>query len=142
MPQPDATSTYADLIAAATAARDRAYTPYSHFAVGAAVQTASGSIYSGGNIENAAYPLSICAERVALGCAYAAGEQQVVALAVVTDTDAVASPCGGCRQVISELAPQATIILCNTRGARHSTTPTDLLPGGFGAHFLPPPPTD
>ncbi len=138
MLQPNAT-TYADLIAAATAARARAYIPYSRFAVGAAVQTASGMIYPGCNIENAAYPLTICAERVALGCAYAAGEQQIVALAVVTDTDAVASPCGGCRQVISELAPHAVIILSNTRGAHHMTSPDALLPGSFSATFLPPP---
>lgn len=127
---------YAELIAAASAARDRAYTPYSHFAVGAAVLAASGQIYVGCNIENASYPMTMCAERVALYNAYAAGERSIEALAVVTDTDDVASPCGGCRQVIAELAPDSTILLFNTRGQQRWTTPRDLLPFSFGASQL------
>jgi cytidine deaminase len=123
---------YSALIAAALAARNLAYAPYSRFAVGAAVLSASGRIFSGGNIENAAYPMSICAERVALFSAYAAAERSISALAVVTPTHAVASPCGACRQVIFELAPQARIILLNLAGAIHYTSPAELLPHGFG----------
>lgn len=128
MDQPD----YAALMEAAIAARSLAYVPYSRFQVGAAALTASGRVFPGGNIENAAYPMTVCAERVALFSAYAAGERAIVALAVVTDTDDVASPCGACRQVISELAPRATIILLNLRGASRITTPASLLPHGFG----------
>ncbi|MEI6778381.1 MAG: cytidine deaminase [Chloroflexales bacterium] len=128
MTQPD----YAALAEAALAARERAYAPYSHFHVGAAVLTAAGNIFLGGNIENAAYPMTICAERVAIFSAYAAGEREIVALAVVTPTDDVASPCGACRQVILELAPHSTIILLNLSGAQRLVTPQDLLPFGFG----------
>jgi cytidine deaminase len=123
---------HSDLIAAALAARTLAYAPYSRFAVGAAVLSASGRIFSGGNIENAAYPMSVCAERVALFSAYAAGERNISALAVVTPTHAVASPCGACRQVIFELAPQARIILLNLAGIVRYTSPAELLPYAFG----------
>lgn len=125
-----------DLVTAAIEGRNRAYVPYSQFAVGAAVRTASGRIFIGGNIENAAYPLTICAERVALFSAYAAGERHITAIAVVTSTDDVASPCGACRQVIFELAPQSTVILLNLKGARRDTTPDILLPHGFGPRQL------
>ena len=128
MNQPDDTA----LISAALTARSLAYTPYSNFNVGAAVLTASGRIFSGGNIENASYPMTICAERVALVSAYAAGERTIQALAVVTPTLDVASPCGACRQVIFELAPHARIILLNLNGAVRYTTPAELLPHGFG----------
>ncbi len=128
MNQPDDTA----LISAALTARSLAYTPYSHFNVGAAVLTASGRIFSGGNIENASYPMTLCAERVALVSAYAAGERTIQALAVVTPTLDVASPCGACRQVIFELAPHARIILLNLNGAVRYTTPAELLPHGFG----------
>jgi cytidine deaminase len=125
-------SDHTALIAAALDARALAYVPYSHFAVGAAVLTASGRIFSGGNIENAAYPMTVCAERVALFSAYASGERTISALAVVTPTNAVASPCGACRQVIFELAPHARIILLNLAGAVRLTSPAELLPHGFG----------
>ncbi len=132
MDQPD----YADLIAAALAARRQAYTPYSHFAVGAAALTGSGTLFPGCNIENAAYPATVCAERVALFSAYAVGEHDIAALAVVTDTDDVARPCGVCRQVIAELAPRCTVILLNLRGDQQFCTPQDLLPHSFGAAHL------
>lgn len=132
MDQPDP----AALIAAALAARDLAYVPYSRFSVGAAVLTASGRIFSGGNIENAAYPMTVCAERVALFSAYASGERAISALAVVTPTLDVASPCGACRQVIFELAPHASIILLNLAGAVRYTSPAELLPYGFGPSQL------
>lgn len=127
-----ALSDYAALIEAAITARDLAYAPYSQFQVGAAALTASGQIFRGGNIENAAYPMTICAERVALCSAYAAGERTIVALAVVTPTATVASPCGACRQFIFELAPHSSIILLNLHGERRMVTPQELLPHGFG----------
>ncbi len=127
---------YTALIRAAQLGRERAYAPYSGFAVGAAVLTASGQIFPGCNIENAAYPVTLCAERVALFSAYAAGERDIVAIAVITATDTVASPCGACRQVILELAPHSTVLLLNTRGDQHITTPQKLLPAAFGASQL------
>src|SRR5918911_689438 len=102
---------YTALIAQAIAARQRAYCPYSGFAVGAAVLTASERIFPGCNVENAAYPASVCAERTALLSAYAAGEREIVALAVVADTPDPVSPCGTCRQVLLELAPGCTVAL-------------------------------
>ncbi len=121
----------AALLAAAVAARELAYAPYSRFAVGAAVQTASGRIFPGCNIENAAYPATVCAERAALFSAYAAGERAIVALAVAADTAGPVAPCGTCRQVIAELAPDAAIVLGNLHGATLQTTPQALLPGAF-----------
>jgi cytidine deaminase len=121
----------------ASAARERAYCPYSGFAVGAAALTASGRVFPGCNVENAAYPATICAERAALLGAYAAGEREIVALAVVADTLAPVSPCGTCRQVIHELAPRCTVVLANTRGDVRLTTPQELLPGGFTGEDLP-----
>jgi cytidine deaminase len=131
--QPD----YAALVAAAREARQRAYCPYSRFAVGAAVLTASGRIFPGCNIENAAYPACVCAERVALLSAYAAGEREILALAVAADTAGPASPCGTCRQVIFELAPRCTVVLANLADALLLTSPEALLPGGFTAESLP-----
>ncbi len=127
---------YTELIRAAQTGQERAYAPYSRFAVGAAVLTASGHIFPGCNIENAAYPVTMCAERVALFSAYAAGEREIVAIAVITATDAVASPCGACRQVILELAPRSIVLLLNTRGDQQITTPQELLPAAFGASQL------
>ncbi len=128
---------YTHLVEQAIAARERAYCPYSGFAVGAAVLTASGRVFPGCNVENAAYPATICAERAALLGAYAAGERAIVALAVVADTPGPVSPCGTCRQVIYELAPGCTIALANLHGALQLTTPQELLPGGFTSDELP-----
>src|SRR5690242_18685875 len=128
---------YAALDTAARAARERAYCPYSNFAVGAAALTASGRVFPGCNVENAAYPAAICAERAALLSAYAAGEREIVALAVIADTPAPVSPCGTCRQVLHELAPGCTVALANTHGELLLTTPRELLPGGFTAEDLP-----
>jgi cytidine deaminase len=125
------------LVAAAGTARERAYVPYSRFAVGAAALTASGRVFPGCNIENAAYPSCLCAERVALTSAYAAGEREIVALAVVADTAGPVSPCGTCRQVIHELAPRCIVVLANAQGQTLQTTPQALLPGGFTAESLP-----
>lgn len=132
----DLTPDLAELLAAAAAARERAYCPYSRFAVGAAVRTASGALFYGCNIENAAYPSAICAERVALFSAYAAGERDIVALAVIADTPEPVSPCGGCRQVMLELAPRAVVALANLRGAWRVTAVDHLLPAGFSSADL------
>jgi cytidine deaminase len=123
-------------VAAAVAARERAYAPYSGFTVGAAVLTASGRVFPGCNVENAAYPVTLCAERTALGSAYAAGERAIVALAVVTGTDEPASPCGMCRQAILELAPDCVIVRANLQGTLRVCTPGDLLPDGFTSQTL------
>lgn len=125
------TPDYQALVQAASKARERAYAPYSRFAVGAAALSATGHVFPGCNVENAAYPATVCAERVALLNAYAAGEREIVALAIVTDTPEPASPCGTCRQVIRELATNCVVVLANTRGAQHTTTPDALLPGAF-----------
>lgn len=122
----------AALLAQALEARRKAYAPYSHFAVGAAILTASGTVFHGCNIENAAYGVACCAERTGLFSAWAAGERDILAIAVVADTERPVSPCGACRQVIFELAPSARIVLGNLRGDIEPTTPQALLPGGFG----------
>ncbi|MBK9715593.1 MAG: cytidine deaminase [Kouleothrix sp.] len=131
--QPD----YAALVALAREARSRAYCPYSGFAVGAAALTSSGRVFMGCNVENAAYPAAVCAERTALLSAYAAGEREIVALAVIADTPSPVSPCGTCRQVIYELAPGCRVALANLRGDIALTTPQELLPGGFTGDDLP-----
>ena len=131
------TPDYTQLVAQAAAARERAYCPYSRFAVGALALTASGRAFPGCNVENAAYTATICAERAALISAYAAGEREIVALAVIADTAGPVSPCGTCRQVIHELAPRCTVLLANTRGDIQVTTPQALLPGGFTGEDLP-----
>jgi cytidine deaminase len=128
---------YTELVAAARAARSRAYCPYSGFAVGAAALTASGRVFPGCNVENAAYPTTVCAERTALLSAYAAGERAILALAVVADTPDPVSPCGTCRQVVLELAPNCTVVLANMRGATLLISPQELLPGGFTGEMLP-----
>ena len=125
------------LIEAARAAREWAYIPYSRFAVGAAVLTASGRIFPGCNIENAAYSVTVCAERTALFNAYAAGEREIIAIAVVADTSDPVSPCGMCRQAIHELAAQSVVILANMSTAVQVTSPQALLPYGFDARELP-----
>ncbi|MCX7851687.1 MAG: cytidine deaminase [Anaerolineae bacterium] len=123
------------LIQAAQAARERAYVPYSRYPVGAAVLTEDGHIVTGCNIENASYPLTCCAERVALFAAVAQGHRRFRALAVVTSNGG--SPCGSCRQVMREFAPTMTVIIADTAGNRRLTTVADLLPDSFGPEHLP-----
>ena len=109
----------AQLIAIAEEARQLSYSPYSHFAVGAALLCSDGSVYSGANVENSSYPLCMCAERNAIYNAMMHGKtsEDFLALAVVADTEGPCSPCGACRQVISELfPPKAPIYLSNLNG--------------------------
>jgi len=125
------------LIAAATEARQWAYAPYSKYKVGAALLTASGRIYDGVNVENAAYPSSICAERVAVFKAVSEGEHEFVAIAVVTTNGG--TPCGSCRQVLSEFGGETQVLLASTDGELlMETSVSDLLPGAFGPTDLTP----
>ncbi len=124
------------LINKANEIRKRAYVPYSDFPVGAAVLASSGKIYTGVNIENASYPLTICAERVAIFKAIAAGEKDIIALAVSTDTKRPASPCGACRQVMNEFNPDLEVIMVNISGLELQKTASELLPEHFTARDL------
>ena len=119
-----------ELYKAAVKARENSYSPYSHFAVGAAVRTASGKIYSGCNIENGSYGLCNCAERTAIFTAVAAGEREIETICVVADTTAPVSPCGACRQVMSEFKIR-NIILTNMKGDVKECTLEELLPYQF-----------
>lgn len=111
---------------------DKAYVPYSKFPVGAAILTDSGKIYGGCNIENAAYSLGNCAERTALFSAIAQGDHSFQCLVVTGHTDEPISPCGACRQVISEFcSPEMPVFLMNSQGLVHETTVGTLLPGAF-----------
>lgn len=123
------------LIAAASAARERAYARYSGYAVGAAVVSSDGAITTGSNVENAVYPLTMCAERVAIFQAVAAGTRQILAVAVVTENGG--SPCGSCRQVMREFGDEAMpVFIADTRGNCRATTLAALLPDSFSAEDL------
>lgn len=108
------------------------YSPYSHFAVGAAVLAGSGKSYSGTNVENASFGLCNCAERTAIFTAVAAGERKITCVVVYTPTSSVTPPCGACRQVINEFGPQAKVISICDSADRIDTTLEALLPGAFG----------
>lgn len=123
------------LIRAAMAARDRAYAPYSHYAVGAALLGASGRIYTGCNVENASYSATICAERAAVARAVSEGERSFVALAVVSANGA--APCGICRQVLNEFGRDIVVLIADPNGTLlQQTTVGNLLPNGFGPEYL------
>jgi hypothetical protein len=125
-----------ELVAAAVRFRESAYAPYSRFAVGAALLGRSGRVYGGVNVENASYPVGICAERAAIARAVTDGERDFDALAIVADSPGVCAPCGMCRQMIVEF-PIGRVILANLRGDMHVLTPAELLPHAFGAAALP-----
>jgi cytidine deaminase len=114
---------------------DRAYAPYSNFLVGAAI-LADGQIFTGQNIENASYPVSVCAARHAVGRMIDAGVHRIEALAVVTAADAPTPPCGACRQVLWEFGPACTVTCETTSGARETWALADLLPHAFGPRDL------
>lgn len=123
------------LIAGATAAREKAYAPYSHFAVGAALLAGDGTIYTGCNVENAAYGLTMCAERNALFHAVAQGARSFSALAVVTENGV--TPCGSCRQGLVEFNPDMTVIVADIAGREHLYHLSQLLPAAFTPDQLP-----
>lgn len=124
------------LIAAARAAREHAHAPFSKFRVGAAVRTKSGCIFSGCNIENASYGLTLCAERVAIFKAMSEGEREFDAIAIVTDTDLLTPPCGACRQIIWELCNDVPVIMANLHGKIERERSPNLLPRPFDSSHL------
>ena len=117
------------LLELAAKARENAYVPYSHFAVGAALRSEDGSIYTGCNVENASYGLTICAERNAVVHAVAEGARRFDAVAVVTENGV--TPCGACRQVLAEFGPEMTVVTADAAGNRRSYAMRDLLPAAF-----------
>jgi cytidine deaminase len=118
-----------ELVRAASQARQRAYAPYSRFLVGAAVRTRSGRIFTGCNVENASSGLTVCAERVAIWKAVAEGERELEAIVVITETGA--TPCGACRQVLSEFAEDMPVLVIDTQGNAWSSSLGELLPAPF-----------
>jgi len=124
-----------ELIGLAREARQRAYAPYSRFAVGAALLGRSGRVYAACNVENVSYGLSICAERAAVFKAVSEGEQEFEALAVVTS--AGGSPCGACRQVLAEFNYNMTVYVADTEGQYQAFTVEELLPEAFMPEDLP-----
>jgi cytidine deaminase len=124
------------LVTAARAAALHAYAPYSKFRVGAAVLSRTGKIHTGCNVENASYGLGNCAERTAVFHAVAAGEREILAVAVYTPTRKPTPPCGACRQVIHEFGPGAIILCACQSGERIETTLDQLLPCAFGPENL------
>lgn len=121
---------------AAMDVRDAAYAPYSGFAVGAAVQTKSGSVFVGCNVENASYGASLCAERAAVAAAVAAGEPELAALVIATGATNPTPPCGICRQCLAELGPGLVIRSYTSGGASAEYTLSSLMPDVFGRNQL------
>ena len=119
------------LIKLALEAREQAYAPYSTYRVGAALVTPSGRFFTGCNVENAAYPTSMCAERVAVFKAVSEGEREFVAIAVVTSNGG--TPCGACRQVLAEFGLETVVLIADTQGnLKQEASLAELLPGAFG----------
>jgi cytidine deaminase len=130
------TTTHDDLIAAATVARENAHAPYSNFRVGAAVRARSGRVFTGCNVENSTYGLTLCAERVAIFKAISEGERGFDAVAVVTDTGALTPPCGACRQIIWEFCGDAEVVLADLKGKVEVHRMSALFPKPFDSSML------
>jgi cytidine deaminase len=128
--------TWDRLLEAAVDARENAYAPYSKFSVGAAILMSSGEIYKGSNVENASSGATVCAERSAISNAVVHGERHIEAVAVVTDLDPPAAPCGICRQALAEFADKLPILMASPSGAHEFTTLDELLPRRFGPRDL------
>ncbi len=125
------------LFAAALAARENAYSPYSHFAVGAALRTPAGEIFSGANVENAAYPAGCCAETGAIAAMVSGGGRQIADILVVADCDRGILPCGACRQRIAEFATEDAVVhSAGPDGVHKSIKFAELLPQAFDRHTL------
>src|SRR5881397_2231671 len=131
----DDTELLEDAVRQDLAAMERAYAPYSGFRVGAAI-VANGRIFTGQNIENASYPVSVCAERNAVGRMIDAGERRIDAVAVVTAAEGPTPPCGACRQVLWEFGPESLVVAETTGGDRLAWALEDLLPSAFGPNDL------
>lgn len=127
-----------ELIEKTIEAAEKAYAPYSKFCVGAALELDDGSVIQGCNVENASYGLTNCAERTALFTAYAAGKKKFRRLAIYVDREPFTPPCGACRQVINELAPDIEILLINRKRQTRITNINELLPLSFGSKDLNP----
>lgn len=125
-----------NLIKAAAATRENAFAPYSNFKVGAAVETDGGEIFTGCNVESASFGLTICAERVAIFSAVAAGHNRIRRIAVVADTEDLTAPCGACRQIIWEFGGDIEVELSNLDGKSQTLGMKDLLPSAFDRHSL------
>ncbi|MFL4468439.1 cytidine deaminase [Tateyamaria armeniaca] len=126
-----------ELKAAALSVRDNAHAPYSGFQVGAAIQTESGAIYAGCNVENIAYPQGTCAEAGAIAAMVAAGERKITAAYVVAGSPMPVTPCGGCRQKLAEFASgDVPVTMATTGGVEQVMRMADLLPGAFGAAHM------
>lgn len=124
-----------ELVQLALEARQRAYAPYSNYFVGAAVLADDGAVFPGCNVENAAYPSTICAERVALTSAVANGRRRFTAIAVATSNGG--TPCGACRQVMAELGLDMAVYIADEHGNFRTTSVRELLPEYFGPEHLP-----
>ena len=125
-----------ELKAAAIAMLDRAYCPYSHFAVGAALECADGTVYTGCNVENAVYPAGICAERNAIFHAVAEGHTDFTRIVIAGRSDDYCYPCGACRQVLYEFGPEMEVICLNKKGEEKRLSIRELLPYGFDRTWL------
>jgi cytidine deaminase len=125
-----------ELVAAARRAREHAHAPFSHFTVGAALETADGTIVTGCNVENATYGLTICAERVAMFKAISEGHRSFTRIAVVADTGEATPPCGACRQILWEFGGDLEVVLANLREEKGIHRLKTLLPLAFDARFL------
>lgn len=126
-----------ELIELARQVRELAYAPYSKFKVGAVVESSDGRIFTGCNIENSSYSMTMCAERVALGKAVSEGARDFIRMAVIADAYAPVPPCGACRQVISELCGKhVEIVMVNLQGQIETHTVAELLPEAFDSSFL------
>ncbi len=121
-----------ELINKAKNAREHSYSPYSRFKVGAALKTKNGMVFTGCNIENSSYGLSICAEREAIFKAISAGERDLDTIAIVTDSDKLTTPCGACRQVMWEFSKDMTVIVSNLKGEKKEFKIKELLAHPFG----------
>ena len=124
------------LISAASRARENAHAPYSQFRVGAALRANSGRIFTGCNIENSSFGLTVCAERVAVFKGLSEGERRFDAIAVVADTERLTPPCGACRQILWEFCRDAEVVLANLSGQITMRRVPDLLPDAFDASFI------
>ena len=124
------------LIAAALAARENAFAPYSKFKVGAAIEDTAGRIHTGCNVENSTYGLTVCAERVAVFKAISEGVRKFRRVAIAADTDALTPPCGACRQILWEFCGDIEIVLVNPRGKTETYRLKDLFPKPFDVSYL------
>ena len=125
-----------ELCQTAVAMLERAYVPYSHFPVGAALQCADGAVFTGCNIENAAYGATVCAERTAMFKAVSEGHRDFVRIAIAGKSEDYCVPCGTCRQVMQEFAPDMEVICLNAAGESRTFSLRELLPYGFDSQYL------